>query len=196
VDDLRFDALTKALDDLASRRKALRAAGIGGLAATLAAVGWHDANAKKKRRKRKKKNKKRCKKFVERCSSDSACCSGQCCRFVDPVDQLCIRSRDVEVCCLDGLGTCESEFPNCCADEIVPGGSCCLEGFPVCCYDELGDEAWCCPADSQCCLLDEDCAEEEVCGGDGCCQDAPLREAAGRNGGQGRTAAQPRRTHR
>jgi hypothetical protein len=194
VDDLRFDALTKALDDLTSRRQAWRAAGAGGLAATLAAVGWHDTDAKKKRRKKKKKKKKRCKKFVERCSSDSACCSGQCCRFVDPVDQLCIFSRDVEVCCSDGLGTCDAAFPNCCSDEIVPGGGCCADGRPICCFDEFFG-SYCCVEGSACCLMDEDCPTGEFCN-DGCCGAESLRAAGERSGGHGRVPQQPRRSHR
>jgi hypothetical protein len=75
MEDIRFDALTKSLSGLASRRDTMRVTMGGGIAGALAALGLGDAGAKKKG---KGKNKKKCKKPKVKCKK-KCCKAGQVC---------------------------------------------------------------------------------------------------------------------
>ena len=75
MDDARFDAFSRRLDTLLSRRGAVIAAAAGGLASSLELLS-HDADAKKKKKKKKKKT---CKAPNAKCGAKGCCNPSQYC---------------------------------------------------------------------------------------------------------------------
>jgi hypothetical protein len=114
VDQNRFDALTRALTAMPSRRHLLRGLASMGFGLGLGVASLSDsAEAKKKRKHKKRKpkatpNQYGCLEISDPCKSAAQCCSGIC---EGRQGKKRCRAHDTGVCDQEALGYCESASP-------------------------------------------------------------------------------------
>lgn len=113
MDSTRFDAISRELAGVATRRSALRTFAATGLGLGLAGVGLKSASAKK--------NKKHKKGVGERCKKTEQCKGKLVCKVANSQNYY---PESEKRCCLEIGEQCEDGIDCCGIDVICNGGYC------------------------------------------------------------------------